>query len=691
MTEPIRTAKKTLSNARKILEKNKEEKIDVGEQFEILSVIEEAYDTATRDLLETNFSESNATIEYLTKAGYRAMLGSATRAAAELTSNAAFVTINNSKDMAAGFKYFKLAHSGKGKNILTNLKSKVTSRNYPAGGLSSNYADLSAFTDRTVRNGKSRTKYVNGVKQVFDFTARNWVNFAELVADNLISRPDQAVMKQLYFGAFSREFKKETGIEPDFEKIEANDEEYMDKYKDALEKATNQADNQTVTAGSSMNAYMGLLQNVVRKGDRGGKAAFKTFNQFMNRFTIQEYITARKGVKAAIGRGDMTPAEGRQVLAAVAARMTLYLTCGRVFSQALIYLAQGFFGWGDDDDDDGFFDFILDGKTPLQVLYQGAVSSATTLFFGRNYGNVVRSAENYFIEQANKEYGEDIGLRNKEYDPFKDAVQYNQFEKVEDVPDVFALMAGPLAPIINAGTLALKLKNKEAPKEERTIETRRKEWYRLGIEAAGSVGLVPFYRDVRKVTMDWVYDELKKELKEDAAKKVITDAEKANTLETETNMLNRMRVIHTDGRSRSIIDDELRKLSDPEYRKEENKKEEDEQKRLAKKYGYESMTEFKYDDKEKYDKVFGDDSPYRKRMAPTAKIRQELNARILADKFNKPYKTKEEKKEEKKEQARREKRSTAGGGSAGSGNASGGSAGDGFSSGGSAGDGFSSN
>ena len=187
---------------------------------------------------------------------------------------------------------------GKGKNILTNLKSKVTSRNYPAGGLSSNYVDLSAFTDRTVRNGKSRTKYVNGVKQIFDFTAGNWVNAVEFTADFLIATPDKVVMKQLYFGAFSREFKKETGIEPDFEKIEANDEEYMDKYQDALEKATNQADNQTVTAGSSMNAYMGLLQNVVRKGDRGGKAAFKTFNQFMNRFTIQEYITARKGVKS---------------------------------------------------------------------------------------------------------------------------------------------------------------------------------------------------------------------------------------------------------------------------------------------------------------------------------------------------------------------------------------------------------
>jgi len=630
MTEPIRTARKTLLNARKILENNKKEKIDVGEQFDILSVIEEAYETATRDLLERNFAQSSATLEYLTKAGYRAMLGSVTRSTAELVSNAAFVSINNPKDMAAGFKYRGIAHSGRGKNILTNLKSKVTSRNYPQGGLSSNYVDLSSFTDRTTKNGKTRSKIVNGVTQVYDYTAGAWVNLVETVADNLISRPDQIVMKQLYFGTFSREFKKETGIEPDFDKIEANDEEYMDKYKDALEKATDKADSQTVTAGSSMNAYMGSLQNIVRKDDNTPKKIFKTFNQFMNRFTIQEYITARKGVNALIGRGGMTEAEGIQVLAAVSARMTLYLTLGKVFSEALMYLGGVAFGYGDDDEDE-------DEKTLLQTLYQSAVSSATTLFFGRNFGNAVRAFENVGIEELNKLYGEDIGLRNGEYDPFKDAVQYNQFSKADEIPDVLALMAGPLGPVINAGTLGMKLAFKEAPTEDRAIETRRKEWYRLGLEAAGSVGLVPFYRDVRKVTMDWVYDELKTELKEDAEKKEITEAEDASTLETKTNTLNRMRGTYKDETSRSIIDYELKKLNDPEFRKEENKKEDDEKTRLAKKYGYESMTEFEYDDKEKYDKVFGDDSPYGKRMAPIAKIRRELNARIKADKFGKPY------------------------------------------------------
>jgi hypothetical protein len=632
MTEPIRTARKTLLTVRKKLEENKKNNENVGEQFEVLSVIEKAYDTATKDLLETNFSESSnigAIAQYLSKAGYRAMLGSVTRASAELVSNAAFVTINNPKDMAAGFKYIRMANSGRGKNILTNLKSKVISRNYPAGGLSSNYVDLSAFTDRTVRNGKSRNRTINGVKQVYDFSAAKWVNLAEFTADFLIATPDKVVMKQLYFGAFSREFTKETGIEPDFEKIEANDEEYMDKYKDALEKATDKADNQTVTAGSSMNAYMGLLQNVVRKGDDGATALFKTFNQFMNRFTIQEYITARKGVKALVGKGDITWEEGVQVLAAVSARMTLYLTLGKMFSEAIMYLGGLVFGYGDDDDEDE--------KTYLQILYQSAVSSATTLFFGRNFGNVVRSAENYFIEWGNELYGEDIGLRNGEYDSFKDALQFNQLGKVDELSDFAAIMAGPLGPVINAGTLGIKLATKEAPKEDRAIETRRKEWYRFGVEAAGSVGLVPFYRDIRKVQMEWVYDELKTELKEDAAKKEITEAEDASTLETKTNTLNRMRDIYKDGRSRSIIDDELKKLTDPKFKKQEKDKEDAEEKRLLDKYGYDTQGDFERNDNEKYKKVFGDDSPYRKKLAPKAKIFKELKERINADEFGKPY------------------------------------------------------
>ena len=686
LTEPIRTARKTLIAATKILDADK---ASTQEQYDILNAIKEAYETATKDLLTSNFTDSSELAEWFAKQGYRAVLASSPRALAELVSNASFVLSAFPKEIYIGFNSsFSLSNSSDAKNILSVLGSSLISRIYPEHSLSSIFIDSTAFTSRISRDAKIKPKLINGVWKIYDKSSGKYVDFIALVADNTIAQPDKIIMRPLWFGSFINAFKNKTGVEPDFNKIKENDEAYMDEYRDALEEARDVADNNADLTGGNMNPYMSSLQNVIRKEDGIPIKVLKAFNKYMNKFTVKEYYTARKGFRALVKDGDITQKQGALILTGVALRMTLYTTITRLMSELIMYSL----GFGDDDDDDDDSNVEHIGRK----LYQGFTSMLTTLIFGRRFGNVVRMAENYFIEWANEIYGEDIGLRNGEYDPYEDAIQFNQLQdgKIDKTTDLVKVIAGPYAPAINFGDLAYKkVKELSAPEAatERARITRAKEWGRLGLEAGGLAGGIPFYKDVRKIFIAYTYKELKKELKEDAAKKVITDAEKANTLETETNMLNRMRVIHKDERSRSIIDDELRKLSDPKYRKEENKKEEDEQKRLAKKYGYESMTEFEYDDKKKYDKVFGDDSPYRKRMAPTAKIRQELDARILADKFNKPYKTKEEKKEEKKEQARREKRSTAGGGSAGSGNASGGSAGDGFSSGGSAGDGFSSN
>ena len=310
MTEPIRTARKTLSKAKQLLEDNNA----TTDQYEILNTIGEAYDTATRDLLQSNFTQSNEVMNWLQKTGYRSMLASAPRAISELMSNVSFVLLNNPRDMAVGMsEYWELSTSEDAKNILTILGSKVTSRNYPSDKLSSGLVDLSAVTSKLSKNRNIRSREVNGVLQFYDNTLGKWVNGVEFVADNLISQPDKIVMKPLWFGAFARSFKKETGVAPDFDKIKANNEEYMDKYRDALVKAKNNADTQTISAGSSTNAYMGILQNVVREGDSSTKQIAKNFNKFMNKFTVQEYYTARKGVNALVGNGDIPWEQGAQI------------------------------------------------------------------------------------------------------------------------------------------------------------------------------------------------------------------------------------------------------------------------------------------------------------------------------------------------------------------------------------------
>lgn len=616
MTEPIRTARKTLSKAMKLLEDNNA----TTDQYEILNTIGEAYDTATKDLLQSNFTQSNEVMNWLQKTGYRAMLASAPRAISELTSNVSFVMINNPRDIAVGMsEYWDLSTSEDAKDILTILGSKVTSRNYPLDKLSSGLVDLSAVTSKLSKNRNIRSREVNGVLQFYDNILGKWVNGVEAIADNLISQPDKIVMKPLWFGSFARSFQKETGVAPDFDKIKANNEEYMDKYRDALVKAKNNADTQTISAGSSTNAYMGILQNVVREGDSSTKQIAKNFNKFMNKFTVQEYYTARKGVNALVGNGDITKAQGAQILAAVTARMTLYVTATKLLSELMLSA----FGYGNDDEDDE------DKKTILQRLYQGVVSSATTLLIGRSFGNIIRVIENALIEKANEEYGEKIGLRNGEYDPYEDAVQFNQFQKgkIDEPTDLVKIIAGPYAPLIGVGELGFKLLGPE-PKTKRAKITRAKEWYRAGMETLGLLGAVPFYRDVKKIALAEVYKELKKETKEKAVKKEAEAKTDAEEIVQKTSILKQM--MNSGAYTREGIKKELRKIKDPEYRKAFNDKEEAIKKKILDKYGYENLEDFKRNDEDNYEIEFGDDSPYRIKRAESAKIANELEKRLNA-------------------------------------------------------------
>lgn len=618
MTEAVRTARKTLRNTKTLLQANDDTSND---QYDILNAITNAYNTATRDLLESNFVQSKEWLEFFKRQGYRSMLASGTRAAAELSSNISFVLTNNPFDMKRG--YSKEIGKIKGverKDIMTILKSNVISRLYPQSSINSAFVELTTNSNISTKGRKTKTKIVNGVKQVWDSTAKKYVDVVAGAADFLISKPDQAVMRPLWFGSFSRAFEKETGIKPDFNKIMENNEEYIDKYKDALEKATVVADKQITSAGSSMNSYMGILQNVVRQDDKGIIPAKKEFNRFMNKFTVQEYYTAREGVRALVGNGSMTRVEGAQVLAAVTLRMTIYSVFTRLFAEGVLSVL----GYGDDDDDE---------KTAKQKISQGILSSITTLVFGRYFGNFIRVAENYLIEEANKEYGEAIGLRDGEYDPYEDAIQFNQLQdgKISKTTDLVKVIAGPYSPIIGLGDLGFKLGLSvvNPPKTDRAKLTNKKEMYvRLPLEVGGAFGVVPLYKDIKKVALAEVYKELKKEVKEKAVKK---EAKEIKTALTDNRKISSLRKMRSSGRyTDKEINKAIRIIKDPEYKKAFNDKEEAIKKKILDKYGYENLEDFKRNDEDNYEIEFGDDSPYRIKRAESTKITNELEKRVNA-------------------------------------------------------------
>ena len=652
MTEAIRTTKKTFSEARKIIEKNEDEGIDVGKQFDILSVLENSYDTAFSDLVESYINESQAFFDFIKKTSYRAMLGSIPRSIGEYLSNAYGAWVKYPKDMMEGRNLKKTID----KDLLVNLGSKLTSRLFAADNInSSGQIDLSNITNRITKNGKTRTKIVNGVTQVWDYTAVKWVDFVGTIADELIAKPDQKVLRPLWGGSFSRAFKKETGVDFNENKIKANDEEYMDKYRDALAKATKIADKNVNTLGGNMNSFMGVLQNAVRNDDNFLQATTKNFQQFMGKFIRQDYDSARKGLNALVGNGTISKTDGGILLAVILSRQVLYTYLVKSFIELFAILAApsvefvfSLLGFEDDDDDDktiseNIDEYLAKGFTgELQKLYRTSLSAITTVLLGGNSGNALRVAENYFIEKANKKYGEKIGLRDGEYDPYKDAIQFNQFQDIgskdEALVKIGKVLLPVYSPLIGVTEVALKLALSPEPEGDRARLTRAKEYVRLGLEAAGNAGVMPFYKDIRKVAQEEVYKELKKETKETAVKKEAQAKTDAEEIVQKTSILKQM--MNSGAYTREGIKKELRKIKDPEYRKAEKKIEDDMLKSILDKTKYSSRTDFEKREKENAKNAF---KMYDKKREESLKINRELTNRMDALEYGEQYVPKKKK------------------------------------------------
>lgn len=680
LADPIRTARMTLKKAELNLKENKKD----SEAREMLEVISQSYETALNDLLSQNFGQTNKFIDALTKVGYRSMLASAPRMLSESISNTFFVMTNNPIDYSVGVSmYGKLAFGLDGKKVLTNLKSKVTARNYSEAGENSAMFDLSALTNRISKKGKMDTVIVNGVVKVYDNTLGRYVNLVALVADNVVSQPDKVMIKPLWFGAFARRFEKITGETIDFNKIINNNEEYLNKYKDALNKSTDWADSQVVLAGASTNPFMGVLKNVSREDDNLYETAIKNFNRFMNKFMINEYFTIRKGVFAMIGKGDISREDGLLLLAAASQRLFLYGILTRLSSEVLVFVLRGTFNnfadmaLGIDDDDeekeveklklkyDKFddkkesynktleemmlqkiinkteFDLMQNNKDNIQGLgeflsekpltervMQSVLGSATGMILGRNYGNFTRMWQNYLVEQVNKEYGDDLGIWDGEYDPYKDALAYNPFEgkKIDESTDLLTIISGPYAPHLNFMTTLLKAYNKSEPKEERTILTRKKERLRYFIEGSGMLNMLPFYKDFRKSAMDYVYKDVRVEKQQEV-----------NLKEKKIDILKNIEADKNNAYEPEDLKHWIKYVEDADYKKKYDDKEEKIVDGILKDYGYKTKTEFEYEDIRGYKKEFGKYSDYSKERKGKSKIENELDDRIKAFEYGEEY------------------------------------------------------
>ncbi len=506
LTEPIRTARRTLNQATADLEaKGRLPKL----QRDVKNAIDGAFEEAVTNLLTNSIlqnSLADEAIDFISKQGYRAVLAGTGRFAAELTSNISFAILADPQSFNAGRKYMGVIMSTDAPLIMENVGSKQTNRIFPSDTLSGKFVDSSILSQASgIQGTSSKNPVHNKMLQIWNNTGKKYQNVVELTADTLISTPDKLVMRPMWFGSFANEFKKIAGKEVDFQKIAENDEAYMAANKDAIQQAKKIADQRSVMTGATDNAFMGILKGTVKPNQSFSTRAFNNFNNYMTRFLIFEYVTARTAIYAMVGNGTITKRQGAAMLAAVATRMTVYT----LMSQMLANGIMGLFGIGDDEEEDE--------KSLMQKIGQSLTSTFTSLLIGRDFGNATKLVINYGLEDINEKYLD--FLREGEYDPYKDGIAFSliprEQRRDDDLGKLLINMGGAFTPMLNTASLIYKNRNRiitgESDKKELDAIERedRTVGERIPLELLGNFGLIPLYKDVRKMVNKSIYASIK--------------------------------------------------------------------------------------------------------------------------------------------------------------------------------------
>lgn len=502
LTEPVRTTRKMFSETDKMLKEDGVSK----EKKEMLNSIESVFEESIDNLLNKNFTSSSFADEvadFISRQGYRSVLGSLPRSVGELLSNLSFAVFFP-KDMTTGIGLRNFVMSADAAKVMNAVGSVQTNRLYPSDSLSGRLIDTSIMKQAAGAKGsRAKSDVANVIQQVYNVMGvRKAVNGVAILSDSLISTPDKLVMRPMWFGSFVNGFKKASGgIEPNLDLIAQNDEQYMADNKAFIEAATKAADEKSIFTGASDNAFTGILKGASKKDQKGLRRYLNQFNSFMTRFLIYEYVTARTGIYAAMGNGSISRKQGVALLAGVTTRMAMYSVLIPILNELMISM----FSDAEEEDD----------KTFLQRLSQGTISAVSSLLLGRDFGNIVKVPVSYGVERINQEYLD--FLRDGEYDPYKDQIMFSQIpvdergQKGLSITDFLVNTFGPFSPALRTLQFAGE-KLTAAPKKEADAIARAEMElkYRLPLEVAGQAGLIPFYKDIRKIVLAEMYKGLDK-------------------------------------------------------------------------------------------------------------------------------------------------------------------------------------
>lgn len=499
MTDTARVVGKTLDKIKKEILSDKG---STEQQIDIANALESSFDTAMRLVFDKNYTNKGLNFfGNLKGLGYKAMLASVPRAGAEFASNLAYASLVNPSQMIKAVRnHKKYLNSNIGRDVMQVLRSEQTGKLF-SKEITGKTADVGLVPGSNILSKTNASNdVVNKYKQILSYIKSGTTKPIESVAETLISTPDKAISRPIWFGTLSTEFKKITGKEIDLEAIQRKDVDYLDKNKDALDKATKKADTEVTNASTSVNMFNGVLKNKI---DPKEKMKFlRELNGFMSNFMIYEFTTARAGVIALVNKGELSKSKGARLIAGTTLRMSLYVTTLRVLTTMFDQAVKSMIGLDDEEEEVDY----------LSLTKRQFVGSMLSTMVGRNLGNFAKEPINMGMEYINENYLQD--LRNGEdYDRYKHSIGYSMLSKDDlkskSIPELMLTnLSGPYAPVlktlVRSAKMAQTLVNDRSSDKSKEKALRELE-QRMVLEGLGNFGMIPLYKDVRRIFMSEFY------------------------------------------------------------------------------------------------------------------------------------------------------------------------------------------
>ena len=474
-------------------------------QTQVSSALQKAVDEVNRNVFLNSFNDIGPMgkfIESAKRLGYQAALASIARGGAEFIGNVQMFLKNPVTGMKAikNFTGMTLLRPSTVYDAATNLKSGVTTKLADADVLKGKYSNMSDMGMPTRRTGEAVSTIENILGMVKRFTGLpQYAGVVNKIANKVLSFPDQVLSRPLWFQTYSDAFAQATGIKltsKDFKKIAEGDSKYLGpEFQEARNIAVDKADNAIVVMSTSNNPYDGILKIMPSPEDGAATSYLKAIDGFLARYSLFEFGNANHAFMALFNKGEMSKVEAAAMLTGTTMRMGTYMVAYATLTRLL------------DDEIFGAVDERKEDDDIEDLLVRQMIGSIMTLVFGGNSGNLSRLPINFALEYGiNEPLLEDF--RDGKYNPYVHSMVFSQLSMEDiqkgDLLEIFTKVGlGPAGPAFNSLRRALLVgtKSQTSAKPETREKYKKELEERILIEALGNTGMLPFYKDIRRIIL----------------------------------------------------------------------------------------------------------------------------------------------------------------------------------------------